>query len=186
MLKPPGLTVAAKATKPDKRERGIWGLATDLGMPDGINLGLVFSPYDWLRLGASLGTNSASLNYRGGLSLIPVGFGPSFSFEAGHCNTADASDLIRKFFSVPSWVKPYLQQLGYTYFNAHVGFDYTIGNATLFAHGGYTYLIGTIHAPNPVVVETTTNTTVKIVEDGKVYAHTLSAKIGLIYMFGGS
>jgi hypothetical protein len=182
---PSDMTVVGKGIHPTRPERRIWGLASDLGMPDGMNLGLVLSPYDWVRLGVSAGTNSASLNYRGGLSLIPMGWGPSFSLEAGHCNTADTTSLINTFFSVPKWVKPYFQQLGYTYFNAHVGFDYSIGNFTLFAHSGYTYLIGTVRAPNAVVVDTTTNTSV-LVDEGKVYAHTLSGKIGLIYLFGGS
>jgi hypothetical protein len=167
-------------------KRNFWGLSTDVGMPDGANLGPVLSPFDWLRLGASLGTNSASLNYRGGLSLLPMGWGPSFTVEAGRCNTADTNSLLRKFFTVPTWVKPYVQKIGYTYFNAHLGFDYTHGNFTAFAHAGYTYLIGDVSAPKPVLIDNTSNTTLSIVEDGKVYAHTLSAKIGVVYLFGGS
>lgn len=155
-------------------------------MPDGLNLGLVLAPADWIRLGASLGTNSASLNYRGGLSIIPVGWGPSFSLEAGHCNTAPTTGVIRTFFTVPSWVKGYVQQLGYTYVNAHVGFDYRVGGLTLFIHGGATYLMGTIRAPEVIVVDKSTSTSVKIIQDGEVTAYTLSAKAGIIYMFGGS
>jgi hypothetical protein len=157
-------------------------------MPDGLNLGLVLSPVDWLRLGASMGTNSASLNYRGGLSLIPMGWGPSFTVEAGHCNTAATTSLVRTFFTVPNWVRPYVQQLGYTYINAHVGFDYRWGGLTLFVHGGLTYLMGTIRSPDPIVVvdsKTNASTDIKIVQDGSVTAYTLSAKAGVIYMFGG-
>jgi hypothetical protein len=159
-------------------------------MPDGVNVGLVVAPFDWLRLGLSLGTNSASLDYRGGLALVPMGWGPSFSFEVGHCNTAATTKIVRYFFSVPAWVEPYVQQLGYSYFNAHVGYDWTLGNVTLFAHGGFTYLRGTVRAPEPVVTvdnspNSPTTTNVTIVQDGNVYAYTLSAKAGLIYMFGG-
>ena len=132
-----------------------WLLSADAGMPDGANLGMVLSPADWLRLGAAVGTNSASLGYRGGLTLLPVGWGPSLSLEAGHCNMAGPTDLIRSFFSVPGWVKPYIQQLGYTYFNAHLGFDLVLGNVTLFVHGGYTYLMGTVRASQAVVVDKT-------------------------------
>jgi hypothetical protein len=166
-------------------------VASDVGMPDGLNIGLVVAPIDWLRLGASLGTNSASLDYRGGVSLVPMGWGPSFNFEIGHCNTAATTSLIRTFFSVPSWVKPYVQQLGYTYFNAHLGFDWPLGRSTtLFVHGGYTYLVGNVHAPQPVVVvdngsKPPTSTNITIAQDGNVYAQTLSAKVGLVYMFGG-
>jgi hypothetical protein len=176
--------IAASAPRPIGSGRHVLGVASDVGMPDGLNVGLVFAPVDWLRLGLSLGSNSASLDYRGGLSFVPMGWGPSFNFEVGHCNTAATTEVIRYFFSVPSWVEPYVQQFGYTYFNAHVGYDWTIGNVTLFAHGGYTYLRGTVHAPQPVVIDQS-NTTVTIARDGSVHAHTLSAKVGLIYMFGG-
>jgi hypothetical protein len=155
-------------------------------MPDGLNLGLVLAPADWMRLGASLGTNSASLNYRGGLSILPVGWGPSFNLEVGHCNTAQTTSLIRTFFTVPTWVKQYVQELGYTYVNAHLGFDYRVGGLTLFIHGGATYLLGTIRAPEVIIVDKSTSTSVKINQDGTVTALTLSAKAGLIYMFGGS
>jgi hypothetical protein len=182
----PAATVSAQAHRSVKLEHRYFGLATDVGMPDGLNLGLVVSPADWMRLGASFGTNSASLNYRGGLSIIPVGWGPSFSMEVGHCDTAPTTGVIRTFFTVPSWVKPYVQQLGYTYVNAHVGFDYRVGGFTMFIHGGYTYLMGTVRSPDTIVVDSKTSTSVKIAVDGDVTAYTLSAKAGLIYMFGGS
>jgi hypothetical protein len=180
-------SVAVAAARPAGPKSGgrVLGLGIDLGVPDGVNLGLMLSPSDWLRLEASLGTNSASLGYRGGLSLVPVGWGPSFTFELGHCNLAAPTDTVRTFFSVPKWVEPYVQQLGYTYFNAHLGFDLVYGRATVFIHGGYSYLMGTVRAPAPVVVDQS-NTSVTLAEDGKVYAHTLSAKVGLIVMFGGS
>lgn len=181
---------AARAPRAGGAGHRVFGMSSDVGMPDGLNAGLVVAPFDWLHLGLSLGTNSASLDYRGGVSFVPMGWGPSFNFEVGHCNTAATTKVIRYFFSVPSWVAPYVQQLGYTYFNAHVGYDWTVGSVTMFVHGGYTYLAGTVHAPQPVVVvdntsspPTTTNIT--FAQDGSVHAHTMSAKVGLIYMFGG-
>jgi hypothetical protein len=166
----------------------MFGFGTDVGMPDGLLLGLVLSPLDWLRLHGSVGSNSASLAYRGGLSILPVGWGPSFNAEVGHCELAPTTSLLRTFFSVSRWMQPYVQQLGYTYVNAHLGFDYPVGRMTLFVHGGYTYLMGTIHAPEPVLIEdkkTGTTMTVTLAKDGEVRAHTLSAKLGLIYLFGG-
>jgi hypothetical protein len=185
------LTVAKRAVRAAPTKRGVFGLATDVGMPDGLNLGLVLAPAKWLRLAASAGTNSAALGYRGGLSLVPVGWGPSFTFEVGHCNLAEMNSVLRTFFSVSNWVKPYVQQFGYTYLNAHLGLDYPVGNFMLFLHGGYTYLMGTVRGSNPVVVGTnsdaakTPNMTVTIGQDGEVRAHTLSAKLGIVLMFGG-
>jgi hypothetical protein len=182
-------TVAAKAATPVSTGHRYVGVGSDVGMPDGLLLDLALAPTDWLRLHGALGTNSASLGYRGGVSFIPVGWGPSFNFEAGHCNIADTTSLLRTFFSVSSWMQPYVQQLGYTYLNAHLGFDYPIGGLTLFVHGGYTYLMGTIRAPQPVVItdaKTGNTMTVTISQDGDVRAHTLSAKLGFIYYFGGT
>jgi hypothetical protein len=181
----PAVVTNAAPTQAEIGRRTL-GLGFDLGMPDGVNLGLVLSPADWLRLAGSFGTNTTSLAYRGGLSLLPVGWGPSFTFEAGHCNLAPTNSVIRTFFGVPAWVAPYVQELGYTYFNAHVGFDLVRGNVTLYLHGGYTFLMGTVRAPKSVVVDSSTGTTVTIAEDGKVYAQTLSAKLGLVFLFGGS
>jgi hypothetical protein len=181
----PAGAVAAKSTRPPKSGHRFLGLVSDVGMPDGLNLGVVLAPADWMRWVAAIGSNSASLNYRGGLSLVPLGWGPSFTLEVGHCNPAPTSSVIRTFFTVPSWVKPYVQQLGYTYVNAHVGFDYHLGGLTLFVHGGVTYLTGTLRSPAPVVVDNKTNTSITIAEDGSVTAYTLSGKAGLLYMFGG-
>jgi hypothetical protein len=147
----------------------------------------VVLPGSWLRLGASLGTNSASLEYRGGMALVPLGWGPSLSLEVGHCNLAPTNSVVRYFFSAPKWVAPYVQELSYTYFNGHLGFDLVLGRFVLYLHGGYSYLIGTVHAPKPVVVDPTkTNTSVTMAQDGEVRAGTLSAKLGVIVMFGGS
>jgi hypothetical protein len=136
-----------------------------------------------------LGTNTAALNYRGGLTFAPVGWGPSITLELGHCNLAEMNGVLRTFFSVANWVKPYMQQFGYTYFNAHLGFDVPAGNFLLFLHAGYTYLAGTVRGSDPVVVgrnsDTTPNLTVTVAQDGYVHAHTLSAKLGVLYMFGG-
>jgi len=117
----PAAVLAAKAAPPRGSGQRRFGLSSDVGVPDGLNVGLVVAPADWMRLGASIGTNSAGLDYRGGVSLLPMGWGPSFSLEVGHCNLAATSSVIRKIFSVTSWVQPYVQQLGYTYVNAHVG-----------------------------------------------------------------
>jgi hypothetical protein len=181
--------VSEPALAPKKQGGRVLGLGIDVGMPDGLNLGLVLAPTRWMRIQASAGTNSAAPNYRGGLSFVPVGWGPSFTFEVGRCTVAKMNSLLDAFFGVSKWVKPYVQEFGYTYFNAHLGFDQFFGNWDLFLHGGYSYLRGTIRGSNPVVVgrnpDQTPNMTVSVAEDAEVRAHTLSVKLGLLYMFAG-
>jgi hypothetical protein len=164
-------------------------LGSDIGAPDGLTLGLVLSPAAWIRISAALGTTSLSDPellglYRGGLALVPLGWGPSFSFEAGRRNVAPTTSSIRTFFSVPAWVNPYVQELGYTFFNAHLGFDYVVRGFTLYLHGGASYLIGTVRAPK-AVVDSKSNTSLSIIQDGQFRALTLSAKAGIVYLFGG-
>jgi hypothetical protein len=160
-------------------------------MPDGINLGLLLSPARWMRVGGAVGSNTSGLDLRGGLYLIPAGWGASFNFELGHCTMAQMNGVLNTFFTVSKWTKPYVQEIGYTYFNAHVGFDVPVGNFSVFVHGGYTYLAATVRGPDPVVVgwnndaAKTPNMTVTVRQDGDVHAHTLSAKLGVLYMFGG-
>jgi len=177
-------TIAAAARPATVRRRTL-GVGWDIGVPDGVNLGLAIAPADWLRLVASVGTNTAGFGVRGGVTFVPVGWGPSFSFEAGHCTMAPTNQLIRDVFKSPSWAKSYMQEFGYSYYNAHLGFDFVWGNVSAFLHGGYTYLSGTVHGPNSVVVDKSTQTTATIAEDGKIYAHTLSVKLGFVYLFGG-
>ncbi len=181
---------AAQAIRPSRPGRHYLGLGTDVGVPDGLTLGLVLSPVDWLRINAALGITSLSEPellglYRGGLAFVPLGWGPSFSFEVGRRSVAPTTSVIRTFFSVPAWVNPYVQELGYTYLNAHLGFDYVVGGFTLYLHGGATYLIGTVRAPKAVVVDSKTNTSLSFTQDGEFRAFTLSAKAGIVYLFGG-
>jgi hypothetical protein len=186
----PAAGTAAHAIRSSKPGRNYLGLGTDIGLPDGLALGLVLSPAAWLRISAALGTTSISDPeliglYRGGLAVLPLGWGPSFSFEAGRRNVAPTTSAIRTFLSLPAWVNSYVQDLGYTYFNAHLGFDYVVQGFTLYLHGGATYLIGTVRAPKPVVVDSKTNTSLSIPQDGEFRALTLSAKAGIVYLFGG-
>ncbi len=169
------------------------GVTTDVGLPDGANLGLVLRPTSWIRLNAAGGTNSASLGFRGGVTAIPQWFwqiGPSFTLEAGYCRVGNVNGLLRSFFQVPSWMKDYAQQAGYTYYNAHLGLEFGRRNITGFIHAGGSYIDGTVRAPNPVLITSvgTSSTDVPHLifgQDAKVQAYTLSAKVGLIVYFGG-
>jgi hypothetical protein len=169
------------------------GVTTDVGLPDGANLGLVLRPTSWIRLNAVGGTNSASLGFRGGLTAIPHWFwhiGPSVTIEAGYCRVGDVNVVLRSFFQVPAWMKDYVQQAGYTYYNAHVGLEFGRRNITGFIHAGGSYIDGTVRTPRPVFITsaaTSSTDTPHLIlgQDAKVRAYTISAKVGLIVYFGG-
>jgi hypothetical protein len=42
-----------------------------------------------------------------------------------------------------------------------------------------------VRAPKSVVVDSQTGTTLSIAQDGEFHAFTLSAKAGIVYLFGG-
>jgi hypothetical protein len=187
------LAVAAPAS------RHLFGLATDLGLPDGVNLGLVVRPAVWIRLNAAGGTNSASVGFRGGATAIPHWFwhfGPSLTLEAGYYRVGEVNSVLRTFFQVPAWMSDYAQQAGYAYYNLHLGLEFGRGNVTGFIHAGGSYVDGTVRMPNPVCVQTTTTpcsggtvspdqAQLVMRQDAKVSVYTISAKVGLIVYFGG-
>ena len=172
----------------------LFGLATDVGLPDGANLGLVLRPAAWVRLHGAVGTNSASLGFRGGATAIPHWFwhfGPSVTVEAGYCRVGDVNSVLRTFFQIPSWMTDYAQQAGYTYYNVHLGLEFGRGNVTGFLHAGGSYVDGTVRTPKPVTIATgTTGSSIDpaeliLAQDAKIRVFTMSAKAGLIVFFGG-
>ena len=188
-----GETVPLAAPAPSSSR--VLGFATDVGLPDGANLGLVLRPAAWLRLHGAVGTNSASLGFRGGATAIPHWFwhfGPSLTVEAGYCRIGEVNSVLRTFFQVPPWMTDYAQQAGYVYYNAHLGIEFGRGNVTGFIHGGGSYVDGTVRTPHSVTISqpagtslSTDPTRLVLGQDAKVRVYTMSAKAGIIVYFGG-
>jgi hypothetical protein len=169
-----------------------------LGLPDGINLGLVVRPTSWIRAHGVGGTNTAGVGFRGGITAIPYWFwhfGPSITFEAGFCRLGDFNDALRAFFQVPSWMSGYVQQAGYTYYNAHFGLEFGRGNVTGYLHFGGSYLDVKVRTPHAVAIPPVTTAggsqtsgdpaQVILRQDATVTVYTLSGKAGIIVYFGG-
>jgi hypothetical protein len=180
---------------PAHASRHLLGFATDVGLPDGANLSLVLRPASFVRLHGAVGTNSASLGFRGGATVIPHWFwhfGPSLTVEAGYCRIGNVNSVLRTFFQVPSWMNDYAQQAGYAYYNAHVGIEVGRGNVTGFIHAGGSYVDGTVRTPNSVTIPQPAGTSLStdparlvLGQDAKVRVYTMSAKAGIIVYFGG-
>jgi hypothetical protein len=185
----PGPAPAAKSSIP-----AMLGVVTDLGLPDGINLGLAFRPTSWARLHVAGGTNTASMGFRGGVTAIPYWLwfiGPSLSIEAGFYRVGDVNGVLRTFFQVPGWMKDYVQQAGYSYYNGHLGLEFGRGHVTAFVHGGGSYVHGSVHTPKPVFLATslsgssTNPAQLILAQQASVDVLTFSLKAGLIVFFGG-
>ncbi len=173
------------AAAPNARQTESWprlGLMLDAGIPDGAIGSLVVRPWQWLRVYGGGGSNSVSKGWRGGLSLIPFGAGPSVAVEYGHYNDGDANGVVRRLVGGQFGGSPLLSQVGYDYANAHAGLDFGGKNVIFFVHGGVSMVWGQIHNANSALQSSTGSTTVvQLGEDPKVKAVGSSLKVGLIF-----
>jgi hypothetical protein len=158
------------------------GLMMDAGIPDGAIGSLVVRPWQWFRVYGGGGSNSVSNGWRGGLSLLPFGAGPSVSVEYGHYNDGDANGVVRRLVGGQFGGSPLLSQVGYDYANAHAGLDFGGKNVIFFVHGGVSMVWAQIHNANSALQSSTGSTTVvQLGEDPKVKAVGSSLKVGLIF-----
>jgi hypothetical protein len=175
-------TTVADALK--ARQAESWprvGLMMDAGIPDGAIGSLVVRPWQWFRVYGGGGSNSVSKGWRGGLSLLPFGAGPSVSLEYGHYNDGDANGMVRRLVGGQFGSSPLLSQVGYDYANAHAGLDFGGKRAIFFVHGGVSMVWAQIHNVNSALQSSTGSTTVvQVGQDPKVKAVGSSLKVGLI------
>jgi hypothetical protein len=160
------------------------GLMVDAGIPDGAIGSLVVRPWQWLRAYGGGGSNSVSRGWRGGLSLVPFGIGPSVSVEYGHYADGNANGLVRHLVSSDFAGSPLLDRIGYDYVNAHAGLDFGGKHVIFFVHGGISKVWAKVHNLNDAVKGSgSSSTTVEVSQDPKVTVVGSSVKVGLIFFF---
>jgi hypothetical protein len=115
------------------------GVMADVGLPDGAGTSLVVRPRRWLRAHGGLSYNMISAGFKGGATLLPFGWGPSVTLEAGHYFDGDAAGPLRKLIG-QSVQRPLLEKMGFNFANAHVGFDYGNRRVTVYVHAGMSYI----------------------------------------------
>jgi hypothetical protein len=176
--------VVAPAPKPSSKRLPVFGVMADVGLPDGLIGSLTIRPWSWVRFSAGGGTNFISGGWRAGITLLPLGTGPSASFEYGRYQDGDANAMARRFGLGGS---PALERFGYQYMNAHLGLDFGFRRCVFFIHGGVTMLRGQIHnldasipAPNANNPSTSGTTEVVVRQDPSAKAIGPSLKLGLI------
>jgi hypothetical protein len=161
----------------------VFGMMADAGIPDGAIGSLVIRPWQWLRVYGGGGTNSVSRGYRGGLSLVPFGAGPSVSVEYGHYNDGDANGLVRSMMGGQFSGSPLLDKVGYDYANAHAGLDFGGKHVIFFVHGGVSMVWAQLHNVNDALQSSNSGTVVQVGQDPKVKVMGSSLKVGLIVFF---
>lgn len=185
------VSVQAAAPPAHPKPPVVLGLMADAGVPDGANAALVLSPTEWLRFHMGGGTNTVSAGYRGGLTLVPFGVGPSFSMELGHYRDGDANGLVRRFAGTNHWLTPLFERIGYTYVNWQLGLELGHGPVQFFVHGGLSYVHAVIHNANAALQKGTAgemidaSTTVTVTQDPVVRVLAPSLKLGMVVYLGG-
>jgi hypothetical protein len=166
------------------------GVMADAGVPDGLTAALALRPTRWLRVHAGAGHNTVSTGYRGGVAVLPLGAGPSFSLEAGHYREGDANGLVRRFVGNNPTLAPLFQRVGYNYANAQLGLELGRHSFQFYVHGGVSYVRAVLHDVQTAldtagITDPKAATTVRITQDPVVHAWVPSLKVGVVVYFGG-
>lgn len=137
MTASPATTVSAPASPdavtppaPPPRHRFI-GLSTDVGLPDGLALGVSVRPWPWLRLGVSATYNALAPGLRGGFTVdpLPTVVAPTFTFEGGHAFGGRLPGV----HAMPS--------VSYDYVNLHLGLEFGRRSSfRVFLRGGASWV----------------------------------------------
>lgn len=160
------------------------GLALQTGLPDGATASVVYRPWSWLRTHLGAGYNMISPSVQGGFALIPFGWGPSLTLEAGHYFEGDANGLARKMAGSNFENTALLERIGYDYANGHLGLELGEETFTFFIHGGMSYIGTQVNGINAALQDATqmemSTTELKIGAAPKIRAFVPSMKLGLI------
>jgi hypothetical protein len=169
-----------------KPQLSLLGLQLDIGIPDGGNVSAVVRPLKWVRLALGGGYNGLGPGWRGGLTLLPFGWGPSGTIEYGQYADRDINSFVRGFKSSFNG-SPLLERFGYDYTNLQLGWDFGFHRAVFFIHCGWTWLTSDIHNVDQAVKDnlksnkgTFGTTTVTVPRDPQVKLSFPSLKLGLI------
>ncbi len=182
--------VAPAATSPLPRAARLpkFGLMVDAGLPEGVIAALVLRPMSWLRLHGGGGSNGAASTVRAGLSLLPLGAGPSLHAEVGHQAKGDVNGLARRLVWQNFADSDLLRNVNMDYVNLHGGLDFGVERVVFFIHFGASLVWATLHDVGDIVdhkvaisaAAANAETVVTVASDPTFRATVVSIKLGLI------
>ncbi|MBN1612192.1 MAG: hypothetical protein JW940_36510 [Polyangiaceae bacterium] len=168
------------ARRDRRNELRTLGAQLDLGLPDGLMAGVCYRPLEWLRLHAGAGTNAVSPGVRAGALVVPLGVGPSLALEAGHYFEGDANAVAGAFSGPQYQDNSMAEEVGYDFFNAHLGLEVGAERLTFFLHGGASYVRAELHHVNDVLGESEGDTTITLHGNPRITAWLPSFKLGFV------
>jgi hypothetical protein len=157
------------------------GLMTDVGVPDGATLSLVYRPVAPLRVSLGASHNLVGPGVRAGLTFAPVPWwiSPTLSVSAGHFAERDANAVARMVTGDASFSSPSLERFGYDYAEAHLGLAFGRRHATFYVDGGVSRVVGNVRNLAEVASGDAMSS-VSYTEDPAMRVTTVSARIGLV------
>jgi hypothetical protein len=160
------------------------GLALQTGVPDGFTGSVIYRPASWVRAHLGAGYNLIGPSVQGGASLIPFGWGPSLTLEAGHFFEGNANGIARSMVGASYEDNALLDRVGYDYANAHLGFELGEESFTFFIHGGMSNISTQVHNVNVALQDATqagmSTTQLTVTQAPKITAFVPSMKLGFV------
>jgi hypothetical protein len=163
-----------------------FGLMLDAGIPEGAGLSVAFRPSPFVRLHLGAAHNGLRGGGRAGLTLLPLrgSMSPSFTFEVGHAQPADARALSRRLEDRTQPPSSSMERVGYTYASALLGFEmHASKRLTFFVRGGLSVM--ELEAPSLASLHEPFRHAVTPVEERPWWLRDVrpSAKLGLMLFF---
>jgi hypothetical protein len=158
-----------------------YGVAFDVGVPDGATTALVVRPTRTLELGAGVSYNGIATGVRGELAWAPLAGAvtPTISFAGGRYGAGDANPLVRWVTGRPMFYSPLLDRVGYNYADAHVGVELRRRAMSVYLRAGACRVTGVVHGIGAV-----SGAMPLAGVDPQIALWTVSARAGVVVNFG--
>lgn len=175
-----------EARTPRQRQ---FGVLVDVGVPDGVMASLAYRPHSMVRLKAGIGSNGISTGLRVGGTFLPLGWGPTGTLELGRYSEGDVRSLAGVDPSDPDFAV--LERIGYTFFNARLGWEIGHERWVFFVRGGLSHARAKLHELDALVQEAATESTdggdsqtrVRLPEEPTLKLWAPSFQLGMLFRF---
>ena len=174
-----GVLLSASAAAADP----MFGVATDVGVPDGAMASLVVRPTGLVRAHVGMGYNMISPGYRAGITLTPLPFwlSPIASLSYGRYQEGDANPLARMVSGDDTYTNAQLEKVGYTFADGYLGHQFGRERVAFTMEAGYSRIEGKVRNLDQMSSDDSgdSNTSITITQDPNVVVWSVSARIGL-------
>lgn len=159
-----------------------FGVATDVGVPDGAVASLVVRPLRFVRAHVGAGYNAISPGFRAGATLsLPLWLSPTASISYGRYAEGDANPLVRRLSGDPAAGSAMLEKVGYRFAGGYLGVQLGRRRVSFQLEAGYSRIEGKVRNLDALTTgaDPDTSATVSFGQDPNVVVWSVSARLGL-------